>query len=1846
MEESSPNENIDAALYLAAYRTVINPKLFHLPFAASNYLLAHEHDYPTEFWTSGLDSPNINFGKRVRNVSFCSHASSLAESELYKIRGSNAILQQNDLFNQNIDMHIFTFTGALKQSQQEYREQYGELEKKSKILVHRKEEFGDSLSILESLEIKVANTLKSLSRLVQALGNTKSTLGIQYAALDSLVYVFYASDNTLEPMILRYASANAEIQGMIGRRISDAIDLYNTDNPVVHPNPFSDGAALELKIFKENIDSVLGWLLEKSRRFSVLRKEYSSMKRRSVWQVELISKQVSDGSASKKINSLMRDYENASWLLETIQEKLVNLNWILLFTNYILNYAIEITYHGMSVFKDFSTACSSELEQGAKSILRWSRKDNGVTLTQTGDPVDVTKAVRDCYRLIVRACYIVSQAWHFEPIKATYQDQVWLEESHLVSETYSDSLDKTNVIERRGGINFRIKRSNIREAGLGLFFDDDINSLQDPNALNKFEKGEWGLPILIYDGEYMPSSDTKILYGGSDSLRPYSVGTSANLDQDLDAYNAQTSDIARFLNDPFNRLPELGLEPDTTNPDISKRSFVYTAYFLWCKIPEKSPKAGSGRSPFSKNDETVNYLRTRNDSSLQTSTTHQHGYALAIYTMPLKKLPSMNPKSLFQKGQELWIQYGYDYIRRISSMTRARNVDYKYEELGAFVSSKRSQYDITLQENIQKFLQFQTTNSKSTDKEYAKNTLERMIVVTNMLSFRPFTSTDNFYTYALDQIANCCLKDIVKESMEWMQRASVRELTNPEDYVSFMLRGRIFDEKKIRRDLNNLNKDVPMDCIVSILSTVTACYYSCILQIIDKKIKLVPEEIEDADEGCDDLIATVTQSSNVRIPGMEKLKIGMDMFLELLKETSTKWHVRQEPVFDESRWEKLFKMFRIDLDTMIEELKVSGVSFEDYKKTKEYIEKSELGSQGTNNVKFIGAVIEKAVKSTETKDYIEDVEWLMSQFSGDEKILSLLRELFTQETLEFQAKTKERMRMALLAMKNLKKLSDLALDFTQPDIDVASISLINVGSVLATAWAFVTFSQETGALEKFPWKAYNNVQKMLDAIKTKNRELFYPRWVYEIDSRDTGKMKFLEVFNSRISSLSMQPSSAPHKIMKEEKSTRYISLDLTLELKLNIGNRFRGDNYPRYGYVAELFVSKELGPNFEIVRKDLAIEGQSVKKKQTISVSFGLIENTEALVSVDGRYIPLQARAKYSTVGLYIKGTIKPFDSGRVTSHKFRLDYEGECYIPIADKNLTGRKLPILCKNFQIDTEYEVIGYATVDSCKTSIETEFIGEYSEADVESSSKLAENLINGFFALINSEEMGHHPQESFLRNKHTPIWPNTPLRRLPSSLFVLNIPLGDHAYNGYMNFSRCLTILCSAYGIDVETQLKSSLKLVCEYKPNPLVKNEVVLHLYAVLRLIGEAVALIPDLCDYKSDYAKDGSICENYGEGTDGIDDCESNAKLGFSIGYSMKQMNFQEGTTMWYIQYILQSYVDGLVDCSTSKAASRGEYSDVDVRPEYRGKIHINHVPAALLPIKNFCQMCARSDKFSSTEMKVYKERRWKRRWYDDYLQPLVVEGTGNTIPLMATCENLLEDVKVKSEYCSWAKSFLQTHYTIFTKFEKLSQLGFQDNSALKFVEGVPKDKHSFSNFYTKWVHFWTPDLALNGGPLVTDFLFCYPGNISQGSKTKWVYGVDFYDFIHKSNTVALYPAIKFTKEQFSDFSAIASTQVHPPNIPPIDKLATLVKLDSFVAPQRVMPGQSVIGRALKDPVLGVLSQKQIVAYSNHLELYEEKKEEIRMLVEGGMTDIVKCEVYHCRINDIADMVQFVFHLS
>lgn len=1856
---SSSNTLLDNPYFIASYRTAINPRLFQNPFPNTTHLLTSNDVFPQQFWHTGSIMVTENFNKRCNNVTYCRSAVVFAHLELDSVYSNMYYEQRSAIFN-----------ATVTKKWNELNRYIGEMNAETVMAIPD----GDN-SALMSAESRITKIIKVLLELLYSLKNITKVIVVDNIHLEKLIYTFYVSTQELELSVQRFASLSTEIRKITSDRIAE-ISKKSVEFTARH-SVFTDDLSSELGFFKSNLDAILLWLDKISIRFTKLPEVQQNLVNNDVLEAQAMYTQIKSGTASKKIKEFVKSYNTPAWLTEASNGSFNNLNWFILFTNYLLNFAIDIIYHGMVIFREFSVSCSVGLVSSSNWVIYWGTSQDRVIDTRTGNPLEAVKHIKQYYKLIVRACYIISTAWHFDKIESETSDSVWESQSRKVFEKYEDSLNNTNVTEMRGRINYRIKRSNIREAGLGIFFDEDVYDITEPDIKGRFDKGKWGLPLLIYDGKIFSQEDAKVLYGGSDPLRPYSVETTDG-GPELDAFHGNNSDVARFINDPFNRLPEYGLSPDTKNQDPLKRTFTYNTYFLWCAVP-KSHVQKKGKTPFEHNDKTIQYLRTANENKLETgykqlTSDSQFTFVLGVFATPLDKIPSADPKLLFAKGEELWIQYGYNYIKKISSASVHRNVDFTYQELGSFIFSRRSTIDISIQEDIREMLNEKTSDSDGGNLETAKATFERTIVTCNVLSTRPFNTVDSYYSYALDQISKCFIEELTVEQLKWCQSVSDRDLKQPADYISILLKNNIFDRAKVRKSLNVLSKDIPMESVIAILTTLCTFYYASIIHLIDSSVAISKETRENYDIECLQYIKTISDETQVRLSGLEQIKANMGKTIDLLKETCIAWYVRHEVEFDDVKWKKLIKYFRIDLDTCIKKLKLSGLSFETFQKTKEYIDRSSVGAEGIRKVKYIVNVLYRALNVDNAQSYIEDVAWIPEGHKEDEEITELLENMFSHETQTFKNSSRNRMNGVMSAMKRSVKLKNLIVNFTDNDLKPDVIVKSEVANIMATVTAYIHYNEVEDKIEKFPFKTYNDPDAIIKAIQETNVDIFFPKWVYETNSNITGKKPFLAEFDrimrgrqglessyepesqmelgyevSKSRALLSIPETVRAEITREVlPEHQMIDLDLTFDIDLSLGHRFEGDEYPRQGYVAEVFASREFGPNLDIVRVPLEIERDRVKKNQRISISIPLIQEERHMVPIggQGKFFPESVVAKYATVGIYIKGKVKPFASPTPTK-KLRLDYDGECYIQLGSPNLEGVTIPILTKTFELERDYQTIGSVKVNSVNFKRDIKFVGTFTQSDVESIEKASSKIIDDFYDTINSFDLTYHPQESFLRNKHTPIWPNTPFGRIPSSLFVLNVPQGMFAWNGAMTFYKSLEALCYAYNIDMEVDLKKSLSNITirpsDYKPT----NNDVLELYAVLRLIGEAMALVPDLCDYKPDFTRGGDIGENYGEGNDGLDDCESLAKLGYSIGYSVVQLEHEEGSIMYHVKEILLSYVFGMVGCSSSRAAaSKTLGEEENIKPEFRGKVHINHIPAALIPVTFFYDMCKRSKKFDDKKMEVYAKNRIRGKWYDPYLQPLVIEGTGNTVPLMVTCEKQIDDPDVRDKYSKWACDFLEAHYTIFSKFPRLSQLGFQDITPLKFVSTPIKSKSLFSSFYTKFVHFWTGDLAENGGQLVTDFMFCYPKSSSTGAQSNWVYGIDFYDFIHQESSVALYPVVSFKRDQYETFSSIAKKQVYPAYIHPVTLNCSPTVFSDIQRKGSYRPRISVLQEHTENPVLGILSQRQIVAYTNHIELYSDIEDDIVKLVENGEAGIISCKVRRCEMSDITDMIQLTFTLG
>jgi hypothetical protein len=1555
---------------------------------------------------------------------------------------------------------------------------------------------------------------------------------------------------------------------------------------------------------KGDLDIMLRWLIDKLKRFYFLDEVSESVSKKVMNGQDLRNRhKASLTNRGESLEVLLERYlkeESLQFLFDTGGGRLKNVIKIMTIANYIMGFASEIIFQGMTVMQKFVTGSKIHMEQGVKYITSLQIGDD---VRDDKGEVNLGELITKMYSVLLRSCHIVSTVWHMDYLELN--TEICEEQKRHVQQKFEESLDDTDYPITRAGIKYRIKRSNIREAGLGLFLDEDLTKSQYGG--DKLAKSKFGVPLLVYDGEFFDEHRIVSLYGGKDTLRPYSVGTGADVDKELDSYSGAKHDIARFINDCFNMLPEQGQDPDPNNQDPNKRTFRYNVQFSWTAVEGED------------NDRIIERVRKMTPG---TKEKYDKGHQLIVYTIPLESIASSDPAMLFKKGQELWLSYGYDYISKIATYERLKSLDFRFQDRTGFASTKRSQIDITIQESIGKFLFTARTGAslEHSHKENFKETISRMIAVNNVLASRPYSRSHSYYTCALKRLSDDMLKDMAAAAESHLQEVAQRQLNQPSEFMSTLF-SRHFVQSKISRDLNVLEGDIPMDTVISILVQVAACYSACTTLMFDLRRNFdFDERDEDTCEKDD--------GEGVRVPSeIREREFRAESVTEVLKQLVIEWHVKGHISFNVDQWVKIFTVFRQDLDFFVEKLRLDGFKMESYAVTKKMIQDYDMARVKSENIKLIAKTIYRAVHSVNALDYASDTRWLSDDDKGKDSTVGVIVKLFDKETEQFSQQCKERFSQLVARLEKSKDHRNNIFRFDE----VKSFEIIDKAikrDILITAWAFV--SPEF----KVPVD-YVKSERLISLITRELKSFVLPQWVYETESNDTGK----KVFFKRIATEYASINSKNNDIVTDPGP----HIELTYSIHLDIErSRFAGDEFERHGYVVESWVSRTLGPNFTMDLSEFNGKEHTITNRFYLTAQEDRDELREA--SGDSKYLPAEVDAQYVAIGICVKGLVYPSENHHRLSNKFRRDYEGECYVFLKDEQLLHKKIPIVCKTFEVDQKYKVVGHIQVLSSSFNLlDTMIKGSHSHEEFERVNKLSLAVVQRFFDKINTDTITFPRDCPFLRNKHTPIWPNTPFDQMPSSLWVLNVPVGENASRGLATFQEALSIVCNSYDIPL-TEFLQGLE---EIFKDSSVSTMRILMATAVVRIIGEAITLVPTLSDYRSDYAPSGKIGENYGEGTDGFNDCEDDMKFCISIAESIRHFYYEEGHPFHYIDKILGHYVIGSIGCSSSKKAAKDAVEDPHIRSDYKGRSHIYHKLAGMRPFCRFYEDCERAKtEYNKQALERYKGSRISQ-WFDDYLPEVILEGTGYTIPTPKSCESILSgDIELKDQYKNWAESFLADLRFIATNSDRsisdeLSLLSFQDNPSLKHIgkTETAQMRINYSNFYTLFVDFWTRDMICNDGPLVADFLFAHRGNnIDPG---QWVYGVTFKDFLDSKDDIHMYPMFEYTRGEYEVLSPVAKHMVYPPRFAQVrNEQKSMV--GTFGRDVNTVP---LFEGKFGSKLLGLLTQKKIIAYLNHKELYNEaKKNSLERLVTAERSNIRSCHVYTQQINDNTEMVQFVFH--
>lgn len=1875
----------NVSVKLGAFRSVIRNRTEydHLTYLS----LPSDLLFPFKSWASDYDEDMFaTQQKRASNALYCYHCVSLVLSDLDAIYTST-IENQDEIFGgteyktvrNNLDSKLLS---------EDTTKQVNKLMKilRGQVTTHQSE-LKKFETQLHSIEGEIYNIVSLFTQLLSTIKNARDRTP---SKLQSIVQIYYVEPQYLESVAKHYNGLLAVFgpsDSEMNQNASNAMDI----SPVAKSNSRKVWSHA-IPISKANMDVICKWVLNKIERFSVLDNVAKDIiDSGTVVKTEWIQSICKDGFIVKLLENALSD-EDAAWIItptlnDTKTKYIFNRFTIFLLTvNYLLHFAVEILFKQMVHIHKYAIDCSTDIQTLASQVsmfqVQMSESGEVIRVVSGNTQVNIVEFLEQGYRLIIRACHLVSTIWNFDYITFENKDPILKMELNIVKQVYEQSLNSVNFPITYAGIKYKIKRSNIREAGLGLFFDEDLDQNSSHYIKSKFNDGYYGLPLLIYDGQLMHEKDMVTLYGGPDSLRPYSVATAPGEDKELDAYHGNKHGLARFINDCFNRLPEAGKEPDTNNDDPQERTFVYNTHFLWSKI---DPSVYSDSHDYSKQEPMINQLRKTKKSEEEkgTSTKYKEGYKLVIYTIPLKDIPSGEPKKLYKRGDELWLQYGLSYIAKIATWERLKNIDMEYREIGSFVFAKRSQADIIVQEDIAKFLYRQTDGDLQSERESYQALIDRVISVNNVLGARTMTKNHSYLSFALKHLSEKVTKKLLSKQLEWISKHNFvsDEALTREVAVEKIMQFKLFDQKKINRDINVLNEDIPMETLVSVLINVSICYSAAIAYWLDLNRRRVTDEEVDPELSFHLIDGAVKQSEqdeaydinnnneySVQRSSIDKANIikrnydsrinhellarihHMIELNKLLEKSIEHWYIQNRILFILSDWLDVFSKFKIDLDWFTNTLSLHPYTQLAYTHTKNLALRNDKTRSIGKDLHLIGTIVLRAIKSSNPEDYMVDVKWLDNESKTNSHTAKTLKQLFLKPTAQFKDNSLTRMQKTIEEMQKHSTLQDRIYDFTfVKTMELKhDLSKDEIRDIFSTIWVFVNLNNKEVDLNNPKSKVdiprkYKDTKSLLKIMTEDRKELFMPQWTY-----DPASAQAFDSFNS-----GQEHSSAKHKMDNVVAGEPHVHLAYTLSLDLPLGKRTDSDPFPREGYIVEAYLSREFGPNFTVNRQPvLENTNGTLVRDQIVTHHIAMPIEQHRLTYSDGesqnKYLPADVNAELCVIGLFVKGAIYPTLDGRKVADTTRYDYDGECYIPLFPSPV-GKSFPIKCKMYKPPKqgqrlEYPKIGRIIISDLDVSSITSRVNVHMPPTNQTLETIAEDIsesaVNSYFDTLTSGEVLPKRGEEYLQNKHTPIWPGTPLDIMPSSLFVFNTPTGESAIYAKESFEKCLIIVCETYGLDFHKDLHQSLKYICDLTQTLNHRVDTCI-LNSCVRIIAEAVTLMPLLCDYKPDSTKSNDIAEQYGEGNDGENDCEDSGKLALSVVSSICYFHYDKEDPLYYVKLILGAYIKNLTGCCSSRAAA-GQGS---------GKNYINHVLSTLIPFKYFYECCKRSGKYSKEELNQYYATRQQQyredneiseeKWFESVLPLLILEGTGFTIPLMTDFLDLITDSDAKNQYVKWNGIFYSTLMTIFSKFEHVTDLLFQDNPVLKYVS-VSQDRVNYSSFYEKFIHVWTTDMVVNGGPPVTDFLICYP------TRNAWNYGVGFIDIVEMNKDVEMYPLVRFTEDQLNKLRPIAELMTFPSNFPaPAQSQRTLI--DTIGSGQQ-SSRENIMEKYTGSRVASIITQDRMVAYLNHREMYEgEQRDLIRQDIEQLMQispAITKCEVYYCKINPVIEMVQFVFYVD
>lgn len=308
----------------------------------------------------------------------------------------------------------------------------------------------------------------------------------------------------------------------------------------------------DLKLLNYDLDVVMKWVHLNITKFQFLKEEDKAV-RKSITKQQQKSLDRFLGSSVLKLGDMLV----ANGDQRPIRYKFTENTYYTLNACYVmLCYVEKIVFKYLKEYLRYLEEVKNEL----LSFLEVYGTPVGVgspTKSQVATDKFLTKDL--LLKTLFDACVLTQGEIGISRITGIRNQRLFATEEASILHIKQNNMKSILVIYEEKGRTFHVKRSLIKEAGLGLFLANGTKSVQN---------------LIRYDGVWLNRKVRDEIYG-ADGLVPYGFGKTAAGDLVLDAYNANQHGYGRFANDCFNHLAEIGTLPDY------KETFEYNVEIIW-----------------------------------------------------------------------------------------------------------------------------------------------------------------------------------------------------------------------------------------------------------------------------------------------------------------------------------------------------------------------------------------------------------------------------------------------------------------------------------------------------------------------------------------------------------------------------------------------------------------------------------------------------------------------------------------------------------------------------------------------------------------------------------------------------------------------------------------------------------------------------------------------------------------------------------------------------------------------------------------------------------------------------------------------------------------------------------------------------------------------------------------------------------------------------------------------------------------------------------------------------------------------------------------------------------------